>query len=351
MNIRDRKSIHNAAQVSLAGSADALKSIVLTYVLITTGLAVISAGLSAVLSDRIADTSGLGGMGLRSILSTMQTVLPLVQTLVLMGLQIGYCSVAMGVCRGEAVSRNTLLGGFRYFMPMLRTAILQGFLYFSMGLLCMYLSVYLFLFLPISEDFRNLIMPLVQDASILSGTIMLDEATVLAATETMTPLLWIFGALFLGLFLPTYYNYRMTLYRLIDLKQPRALQALHESRTLMRGNRKALLKLDLSLWWFYALQVLIVLVCYGDLILQLLGIALPFSDTALYYVFLALSLALQAAVYYFTMNRVAITYGHAYEALLAEHHEKEKNAPKRPPLRIILNPRRFTNPENDSENP
>ena len=83
-------------------------------------------------------------------------------------------------------------------------------------------------------------------------------------------------------------------------------------------------------------------------LLALLGIQLPVSDTVLYYVFLALSLVLQAAVYYFTMNRVAVTYGHAYEALLAEHHENEKNAPKRPPLRIILNPKRFK-PEEDQE--
>ena len=348
MNIRDRKSIHNAAQESLAGSADALKSVVLTYVLITTGLAVAASGVSYFLSDRISATSGLGGMGLRSILSTVQTVLPLVQTLVLMGLQIGYCSVAMGVCRGDDVSRNTLLGGFRYFMPMLRTMMLQGFIYCGMGLLCLYLSVYVFLLLPVSADFRNLIMPVIQDVSILSETIMLDEATVLAATETLTPVLWIFGALFLLIFLPAYYNYRMALYRLVDQKQPRALMALHESRTLMRGKRMELLKLDLSLWWFYALQVLIVLVCYGDLILAMLGVQLPLSDTAGYYVFLALSLALQAAVYYFGMNRVAVTYGYAYEALLAEHHENEKNAPKRPPIRIVFGPKRIE-PEEDQE--
>ena len=269
-------------------------------------------------------------MGLRSILSTAQTVLPLVQALVLLGLEIGYCHVAMCIYRNEPVSQNTLFGGFQRFFPFLRAVLIQGFLYAAAGLMSLYASVYIFLMLPVSADFQKLIMPMIQSVSALNGTITLDAATMEAATGALMPAVWIFIVLFLLVFIPMHYRYRMVPYCLIDQHRPRALLAMHQSRMLMHRNRFALLKLDLSLWWFYGLQILIMLVCYGDSILSLLGITLPFSPTVSYFVFLILSLALQFAVYYFSMNRISVTYATAYEALLHSLQEKANIKPAEP---------------------
>ncbi|MBR4289621.1 MAG: hypothetical protein IKT52_03155 [Oscillospiraceae bacterium] len=330
MNIRDRRNMHHAAGQALANARGDLKQIVLIYLGIISILSLAASGISVLLSDRIENTGGLSNMGLRSMLSTLQTLLPIVQTLVLLGLEIGYCDVAMRVYRKETVTRDTLFGGFRRFFPFLRTVMLQGFLYAGVCLISLYLSVYIFLMLPSSAAFQELMTPMIASASALSGTITLDEATMLAATDAIMPAVWIFAVLFLLVFIPMYYRYRMVPYCLLDQSRPRALLAMHQSRTLMHRNRFALLKLDLSLWWFYALQVLAMAVCYGDVLLARLGIALPWSPTASYFVFLILSLMLQATIYYFFMNRVAVTYAVAYETLLQSLQERAGVKPAAP---------------------
>lgn len=326
MNIRDRRAIHRSAANSLAQAQGEPKKILLIYLAIVTVLSLTGSVVSVLLSDRIANTGGLGNMGLRSVLSTAKTVLPLAQSLVLLGLEVGYCDVGLRISRGERVSKDTLFGGFRRFFPMLRLQILLGAVYLSVAMLSVYPSAYIFLMLPISEEFMSILTPLMSSASALTGTVTLDEATMLAASEAMVPMLWIFAGVYLLLFLPLHYQYRMAVYRLIDQPRPGALRAIHESRVLMRRNRFALLRLDLSLWWFYLLQALITAVCYGDMLLAMLGITLPWSATVSYFLFMVLSLILQFAVYYFCMNRVFVTYATAYGSLLPKEKEPQ-NAP------------------------
>ena len=329
MNIRDRHSIHESANRALAQAQGEPRKILLIYLCIVTGLSLVMSALSVLLSNRIADTGGLGNLGLRSILSTGQAILPLVQMLILLGLEMGYCSTVLRISRGQPVSQETLFGGFRRFFPLLRATILQYLFYFALAFLCMYISIYIFLMLPMSSRFYDLMMPLVDSVSTLEGTLTLDEATLTAAYGTMMPLLWIFLGMFLLVFIPMYYNFRMVTYRLIDEPYPRARLALRESRIMMRRNRFALFRLDLSFWWFYAMQVLVMVLCYGDVLLPLCGITLPFSDTVSYFLFLSLSLALQFAVYYFAMNRIAVTYAVAYATLLPKQ-EAEPEVPQAP---------------------
>lgn len=324
MNIRDRRAIHHAAGKSLANAKGDPQKILLIYLGIITALSLAVAAISVVLSEHIADTGGLSNMGLRSVLSTVKTVLPVVQTLILLGLEMGYTTMALRVYRGEAVSQDTLFGGFRRFFPLLRQQLLLGFLALGIAMLSVYPSAYIFLMLPASGEFYEIVMPLMESATSLNGVITIDEATMLAATDAMMPMLWILAGVFLLLFLPMYYQFRMAIYRLIDQPRPGALAAMRESRAMMRRNRFALFKLDLSLWWFYGLQALIMLICYCDMLLPALGITLPWSNMVSYFLFLGLSLALQFVVYYFFMNRVAVTYAAAYEALLPKKQEPQE---------------------------
>lgn len=326
MNIRDRRAIHHAANERLEHARDPMNRILLIYLGISIGLSLASSLLSVFLSDRIANTGGLGNMGLRSILSTGQTILPLVQALVVVGLEIGYCMAAMRVSRSQDVSVDILRDGFHHFFPMLRAIILQGLVYSAVGMMCMYLSAYIFVMLPVSARFHEIIAPMLQSVTALSSNVTLDEATIMQAAEAMLPVFWIFAVLFLLLFIPLSYQYRMVMYRIIDQPRPGAFRALYESRMMMRRNRFALLKLDLTFWWFYLLQFLSVAICYGDILLPMLGITLPFSATASYFMFLITSLALQFFLFYFAMNKVAVTYAVVYESLLP------KKTPVQPPV-------------------
>ena len=323
MNIRDRSAIHQTAEHSLANAKGDPKKILLIYLAIITGLSLAVAGVSILLSNRIADTGGLGNMGLRSVLSTAKSVLPLVQSVILLGLEMGYYTMALNITRGEPISNDTLFGGFRRFFPLLRAQILLSFLYLGLGLLAVYPGAYIFLMLPISEGFYEVLTPIMESASQLTGTVTIDEASMIAVSEAMEPALWIMGTLFLLLFIPTSYRYRMVTFRLIDQSRPGALRAMRESRAMMHRNRFALFRLDLSLWWFYALQGLTVALCYSDMLLPMLGITLPWSESVSYFVFLCLSLLVQFVVYYLFMNRVSVTYAAAYGALLPKEQPKE----------------------------
>ena len=323
MNIRDRSAIHQTAEHSLANAKGDPKKILLIYLAIITGLSLAVAGVSILLSNRIADTGGLGNMGLRSVLSTAKSVLPLVQSVILLGLEMGYYTMALNITRGEPISNDTLFGGFRRFFPLLRAQILLSFLYLGLGLLAVYPGAYIFLMLPISEGFYEVLTPIMESASQLTGTVTIDEASMIAVSEAMEPALWIMGGLFLLLFIPTSYRYRMVTFRLIDQSRPGALRAMRESRAMMHRNRFALFRLDLRLWWFYALQGLTVALCYSDMLLPMFGITLPWSESVSYFVFLCLSLLVQFVGYYLFMNRVSVTYATAYGALLPKEQPKE----------------------------
>ena len=323
MPIRDRNALLGAADDTLTREGPKLQQLLLIYLAIITGLSVAASLLTLVLSNRIADTGGLSGMGLRSVLSTVQSVLPLIQTVVMTGLQLGYCHAVLNARRGRYFSRDTLFGGFRRFIPLVCTYMLQGLLYAGLALVAMYLSTYIFRMLPVSSDFQALMAPLMGSVSALNDTIVLDEATILAASRAVLPVLGIFALVYIPLLLPTYYRYRMTMFRLIDHRRPRPLMAMRESRIMLFRNRFALLKLDLKLWWYYVLQLAILLVCYGDQILALWGVTLPWSADVSYLLFLGLSLALQFAVFWFAMNRVTLIYAAAYEELLAAFEERK----------------------------
>ena len=92
---------------------------------------------------------------------------------------------------------------------------------------------------------------------------------------------------------------------------------------MTHGRRLDIFKLDLSFWWFYVLDGLTLALCYGDLILGLMGISLPISADVSYFLFYVLYLAAQLGLYVFARNRVECTYAAGYDALRRERTETE----------------------------
>lgn len=314
MNIRDRRAIHDTAAAALDRATGAGR-IVLVYGLICCALSLASTILSVLLGDRISGAGGLGNIGLRSILSTGQSVLPLINLIVTACLSLGYHTVMLCYTRGFDASINTLMSGFRRFGPVIRTMLLQTAIYTGAGFLAVYISSFIFISTSLSADFLQVMEPVLNSMTVMDTAIMLDEATLMAAAQTMIPMLWIMLAVSTVLLVPLYYRFRMTDFCLADDPRLGAIHALTKSRILMRRNCFALFRLDLSLWWFYAAQTLITLVCYGDILLPMVGITLPWSNDVSYYLFLVLSLLMQIALYYFGMNRVYAVYAVTYDVL------------------------------------
>ena len=315
MNIRNLKQLHHTARQSLASNRGTPGTAALIYAGTICLLALAATAVSWYLNQQIAETGGLSNMGLRSILSTIDYILPFVQVIVSMALGFGYCALALDITRHRAARPATLLEGFRLFFPLLRSVLLQAVIFVGLAAICIYISSWIFMMLPASQAFYEIMTPYLNSMSVLNSELIIDEATLMAAASTMTPMLIIFAVVFCLAALPVVYRYRMVNYCLLDSDRPGAFAALRESRFMMRRNRFALFRLDLSFWWYYLLEALAVVICYGDLLLPLVGVSLPWSGTVSYFLFYILSLAFQFLVYFLFMNRVQVTYATAYEAI------------------------------------
>ena len=109
------------------------------------------------------------------------------------------------------------------------------------------------------------------------------------------------------------FQYRMAEYVVVDKPGQGALAAMRESRRMLKGNWRSLLRLDVSLWWYYAALVAANVVCYGDRILPLLGVNLPWSEEVSYYVFYFAYLVMLFGIYGRLRNRAEVTYALVYD--------------------------------------
>ena len=317
MNIRERRAIHQSAAHALDRAPQA-RQIIMVYAAVICGLSLLSTVVSVLLSNRISGAGGLGNIGLRSVLSTGQSVLPLINFIVTSCLTIGYHTAILSFTRGYDASPRTLANSFRYFGPILRTVLFQVVIYGGTMVAAIYISSSIFMATPYSEAFIQVMTPYLESMTVLSDGLVIDDALMATALTAMKPMMWILAAVSLVLMLPLYYRMRMVNFALADDPAKGAFHAVFKSRFLMRRNGFALFRLDLTLWWFYAAQLVISLVCYGDMLLPMLGISFPWSETFSYYLFYGLFLALQLALYYFGMNRVYAVYAVAYDALMED---------------------------------
>lgn len=304
MDIRDRKGLKAAAAEALASASYDPKKLIVMHTAASVVVALALSLMDHMLQNQIGGTGGLSGVGHRAVLETAQTVLMVAQFVAAMFWQIGYIFVALRISRRQEIGPESLLEGFRQFGPVLRLRLSLGFLYTGMGILCMYAASTLFSLTPWAA-------PMMEAVEV--GT---EEAMLQAVEACAVPLMGIMLLVMLVVMVPYTYRLRMTDFALMDNPRQGAMMAIRKSRFMMRGNRMDLFKMDLSFWWFYGLETLISMVAYGDLLLPMFGVELPWSETVSFYVFLILCYAGQLALYWWKGNEVQVTYAKCYEALL-----------------------------------
>ena len=322
MNLRNLRQIHQFAADRLRQSPSQ-KQIVLIYAALALGLTALVTVLSHVLDLQMDNFGGLSNLGKRSMLSSVQSMLPMVQSLLSMCLNVGYLAAMLRIARGMYTSPQILRLGFDRFWLLLRCSIFKGLMLSAVVFVSMYFGVMIYMMTPFSDAAVEIITPLLSQVSMLNTQIVIDDATYLLLMEAMVPAFAICGILLLILGVPVLYNYRMAEYVIIDKPAVGALAALRESKKMMRGNRLSLMKLDISLWWYYLASFAATVICYGDVLLNLLGLEMPIPDTVAFYGFYVLYLAASFAVHFFLRNRVEVCYGLAYDAVKPE--EKQDN--------------------------
>lgn len=320
MNIRNTRELKRFAAERLEHGRNT-KRIVLIYAALSIGLSGLVTVVNYLLGLQVNQMGGLSQIGARTFLSTLQSVLPLVQSVVNLCLSVGFLAATLRIARGQYVSPQTLRLGFDRFWVLLRSTVLQGLIYTGVIFAGVYAGIMIYMLTPMSRSAMELLLPYVADVSILDSSIVLDEAVYAQFAQIIWPAYLICGIILAVLALPIAYSYRMVNYVIIDKPAMGAVAALRESKQMMRGNRLQLFKLDVSLWWYYAATMLATVVGYGDLFLPLFGITLPWSEDVSYFLFYGLYLALLFVIYYFLLDRLQVTYALAYDTLKPEEKQ------------------------------
>lgn len=319
MDIRKPKELKQAAAQRLRSASGDPRMLVLLHTAVALGIGLLVTVLDFVLTRSIDATGGLSGLQLRSILSTIRSVLQMVNSVLLPFWQIGLLRAAMAFARQEHATPSHLLAGFRRFGPAMWVMLLRIVVVGAIVMFCTYAATAIFLATPLSRPAIDLLTPILSEGSILTDpTAALDDATIAAIADTvMLPLIPILMLLMAALALPLLYRLRLAEYVILDGEPCGALQALGKSLKLTRRNAFALFRIDLSFWWFYLLQGLCTAVGFADVLLSDLGIALPISQDSAFFVCYILSLFLQLALYWYAGAYVHTTRALTYDILNA----------------------------------
>lgn len=268
-------------------------------------------GINYYVNQRMNTATGLSGMGMLSVLETVQTVLGYALNLALPFWQMGFVFAALRMARREQVGTASLAEGFRRFGPVLRLMLLRGLMFGGLFTACVYVGVIIYVLTPLAWPLMDLLQPLMEAGQSMEQVLelfwQLPEQQIAAA---IAPAFIIVIPVCLLVMLPVYYRFRLADLVIMDQPATRAFAALRISSTLTRNRRVALLRLDLSFWWYFLLQLVGILV--SDLELLPLDLGIPGLVTYI------LGAAVQMAAFWFAGSYFHTTWAVTYDQLLRQ---------------------------------
>lgn len=283
---------------------------------IATGVALVITLLQLVLAEGIEQTSGLSGLGMRSVLQTVGTLLQCGNAIATPFWNFGFLFAALLWVRGRQARIGDLTQGFRRFGAFLRLLIARSLLLFFIGLACAYLSSFLFMMTPWVAPVMEFAQAAAMDIEVANELIaQMNVEAVDAMLMSMIPMFVIWAVLCLVILVPAVYRYRMAEFLILEDPRVRGVAAMLLSAQLMRKRRWKLFLLDLRLWWYYGLQVLCFALYLADLWLPLLGVDLSFAGDKFWLVLYVGYLVALFAVRTFLRPQVDAAYAMVYEDL------------------------------------
>ena len=273
--------------------------------------------LSYLLSLQISDTGGLGGLGTRSMLESLQMMLQVGNIAFTLFWSMSYVGIVTRWARGEQARTADLWEGFRQFGPVLRAGLLKGAVYFTVCFVAVQVSSIVYAASPVIEKYAVMFESMAADLSYMPS-----EEEMLAFLISYLPFL---GIVMLLLCIPVVYRLRLMDFALMDQPKMGAFAAMRTSIVLTRHNCLNLFKLDLRFWWFYLLELAVACLYYGDWILTLAGVDLGLSPELLLFAACVVGLACQLALYIWRKNQVFTAYAMVYQKLKPPTQENRTN--------------------------
>ena len=299
------------------------RRLVLIYCGVIVLLTLGSNGLHLMLDSHIGETGGLSGLGMRSVLQTVQELLVYINFFFSPFWTAGFLYAMISLVRGHAPGAGDLLEGFRRFGGVLAHMAVQFLGIVALVMAVANVAAVIFTFTPMSAEFVEKMGPLLNDPAILTAEGVLDLSKIPMDTmmSAMRPMLILTCVLLVPVYIWLTYFFRMSLYLVME-GSTGGVRAYFESMRLMRGHKWQMFRLDLSFWWYHALGLLISMVGYLDTILNALEIPLPMGETGMFFLTLGAYCVLQTGLYLWKKCQVDAAYVLAYQAI-AEPMESE----------------------------
>lgn len=296
------------------GNAENPKRLALVHTAIALGASFLLTLINYLFSLMIADTGGLSGLGARSALSTLQTLLELGVMVALPFWQLGIFYAALRWAKGESATFSDLLQGFRRFVSGLGLLFLQISLFIALSTIVIYACTILFMMTPFSDPLTEILAPIMEQAATSEQLAELMTPELMESVGQATiPLAILSGVLFAAVAIAAYYRVRFANFALMEGLT--SGKAMIKSFAVTKRSFWKVLKIDLSFWWFYLLQGLSVAICNGDLFLSYLGISLPVSGITATILFYGMGCICQCLLLWqYEAKRVTV-YGLAYRTL------------------------------------
>lgn len=320
MDKLERRTLKQDAAETLSGASYRPGRLVLIHTAVSSGLMLLTALVSLLLNQKIAGTGGLGSIGSRSLLETAQALLEMASLVLLPFWGMGLVWVFMNISRYQGAQPRDLTTGFRLFGPVLRMKLLQALVLAGAIFLGCYVGMFLYSVTPMSAALYEVAEQYVVDGMVDYAAAMEDPAFLEAAVWSLPFMLLGAGVVAL----PLYYRLRLMDYVLLDRPELGAMYAMRFSKVVMRGRRWELFKLDLSFWWFYVLEALVLILGYGDVILMMLDVDLGINQTVAFFVFYVLALAAQLGLYVWKKPQLMVTYARYYDVVRPKPLEEEE---------------------------
>lgn len=319
MDIRNPQLLKCHAQEALDAASYSPRKLFFLHTAVALGITALMALSDLLLAHFIADTGGLAGIQTRAILSTIQSVLQLAGSVALPFWQIGLLFGCLQLVRRVPARPRDLTEGFRRFVPVLRLLLTEGLIWIAVCIACSYAGSMLFILTPLSQGFMEQLAPIAESGDMAAlEAFLYDEAALQQLLPSLAGFAVVLFILICAVCIPLAYRMRMTNYIVMDKPFHGAFAAIRESFRLTKGSCLALLRLDLSFWWYYLLDGIILLLYNLDWLLPSLGVQLPLSQDAAFWLCYGVYILLQLALITLAGPKVQTTYAATYEALQTE---------------------------------
>ena len=262
-----------------------------------------------------ASVGGLAGMGTRTVIASVQSILSLTYSLLIPFWQISFVGCSLKMARREQTGPGDFTWGFQRFGPVLRLYLLQMLMYIAVVSVGAQIAGVLFVVTPLSAGLEDKLEQLEA-----AGQNVVTEEMLIQMLPDMIPMLIITAVVLAVLCIPLFYRLRFSELAIMESGNNSALAAMSRSMRMTRGRCMQLFRLDLSFWGYYLLLFVASSVADGGVLLSYLNVQLPVSHVVVSLLLRIVGIGGMLLLAWRWKSHVQTTYACLYDNILTSEN-------------------------------